>query len=117
MFNNINDSNNFLYNSGLDKQENVIKLSPLKLNSVTNPYSKQLSHYVDKTEISHDAIKLFEKDCDIKKFNSIAMSNPEDSSHLERMKELFADGVIDVYEDDILSALMNNSKLLDDLML
>ncbi|MBQ7126405.1 hypothetical protein IJO12_04895 [bacterium] len=115
MFNNINDNNNFLYNSGLEKQENIIKLAPTKLNPVTNPYSKVQSHYVDKTEISLDAIKLFERDCDIKKFNNIALSNPEDNSHLERMKELFADGVVDAFEDDVFAELLNSSKLLDDL--
>lgn len=115
MFNNINDNNNFLYNSGLEKQENIIKLAPTKLNPVTNPYNKVQSHYVDKTEISLDAIKLFERDCDIKKFNNIALSNPEDNSHLERMKELFADGVVDAFEDDVFAELLNSSKLLDDL--
>ena len=117
MFNNINDNNNFLYNSGLDKQTNIIKLNPARLNTVTNPYSKSQSHYVDKTEISLDAIKLFEKDCDIKKFTNIAISNPEDTSHLERMKELFSEGVIDVFEDDVLEKLLDNTKLLDDLAL
>ena len=43
------------------------------------------------------------------------MSDEEDLSHLQRMQELFADGVIDVYEDDVLSDLVTNSKLRDDL--
>ena len=33
------------------------------------------------------------------------------------MKELFNEGVVDVYEDDVLSELVTNSKLWDDLEL
>ena len=36
MFNNINDNNNFLYNSGLEKQENIIKLDVSKLTISNN---------------------------------------------------------------------------------
>ena len=43
------------------------------------------------------------------------MSDSEDFSHLERMNELFSQGVIEVYEDDVLSSLVTNSKLWDDL--
>ena len=51
------------------------------------------------------------------KFNKIAMSNPEDLSHLDKMNELFSQGVVDVFEDDVLSSLVTNSKLWDDLEL
>ena len=96
MFNNINDNNDFLYNSQLERQSNVINLASIKAN-------------LNKS--------LFTKDCDIKKFNEIAMSDSEDFSHLERMKELFSDGVVDVFEDDVLKELVTNSKLWDDLEL
>ena len=43
------------------------------------------------------------------------MSDSEDLSHLDRMNELFSQGVIDVFEDDVLSSLVTNSKLWDDL--
>ena len=79
-------------------------------NYATNPY-------VDRSEISASAIELFQKDCDINKFNKIAMSDEGDFSHLERMQELFSQGVIDVFEDDVLNALSTNSKLWDDLEL
>ena len=119
MFNNINDnSNEFLYNSHLDKQSNVVNLASLRANMQRKtPYANTLNPYVDKTEISANAIELFKRDCDINKFNKIAMSDSDDLSHLERMKELFAQGVVDVYEDDVLSELVTNSKLWDDLEL
>ena len=117
MFNNINDNNDFLYNSQLDKQSNIVNLASLRANSNRQVYAKTLNPYVDKTEISSSAIELFQRDCDINKFNKIAMSDSDDFSHLDRMKELFASGVIDVYEDDVLSSLVTNSKLWDDLEL
>lgn len=116
MFNNINDNNNeYLYNSQLDRQSNIVNLAALRANAQKSAYSINSNPYVDKSEISANAIELFQRDCDINKFNKIAMSNPEDLSHLDRMNELFSQGVIDVYEDDVLSNLINNSKLWEDL--
>ena len=116
MFNNINDNNNeYLINSQLDRQNNIINLAALRANAQKNSYSINNNPYVDKTEISSNAIELFQRDCDISKFNKIAMSNPEDLSHLEMMNELFSNGVVDVFEDDVLSDLVTNSKLWDDL--
>ena len=118
MFNNINDNNNeYLYNSQLDKQSNVINLAALRANAQKSAYSTNNNPYVDKSEISANAIELFQRDCDINKFNKIAMSDSENLSHLERMNELFSEGIIDVFEDDVLSQLATNPKLWDDLEL
>ena len=117
MFNNINDNNNeYLYNSQLDKN-NIIKLAVKRADTYTKSSTANSNPYVDRSEISASAIELFQKDCDIKKFNKIAMSDSDNLSHLDRMKELFAEGVVDVYEDDVLSSLVTNSKLWDDLEL
>ena len=115
MFNNINDNN--FYNSQLDKQSNIINLASVKASMNKAFFNHSQNAFVDKTEISANALKLFQKDLDINKFNKIAMSDKEDFSHLERMKELFKDGVVDVFEDDVLSELVTNSKLWDDLEL
>ena len=117
MFNNINENNEFLYNSQLDKQTNVVNFAALRANAQKNGYSINSNPYVDRSEISASAIELFQKDCDINKFNKIAMSDECDFSHLERMNELFAEGIIDVFEDDVLKSLSTNSKLWDDLEL
>ena len=117
MFNNINDNNDFLYNSQLERQGNVLNLAAIKANAQRNAYVANNNPYVDKTEISANAIELFHRDCDINKFNKVAMSDAGDFSHLERMNELFAEGVVDVFEDDVLSSLVSNQKLWDDLEL
>ena len=112
MFNNINDNNRDILEQ-FSTTANVVKLSAarsafLKNNTGANPY-------VDKTEISSDAMKLFQRDLDIKKFTQIAMENPEDISYLEKMQELFSKGIADPYEDEVLAELVTNSKLWDDL--
>ena len=119
MFNNINDNNkDFLYNSQLEKQSNVINLAAMRASLVKNSSAANNNNpYVDKTEISSNAIELFQRDCDINKFNKIAISNPDDLSHIARMKELFSQGVVDVFEDDVITALTNNQKLWNDLEL
>ena len=115
MFNNINDNNEFLYNSQLEKQGNILDLAKIRANAQRSAYSANNNPYVDKTEISANAIELFQRDCDINKFNKIAMSDMNDFYHLERMNELFAEGVVDVFEDDVFSSLSSNQKLWDDL--
>ena len=117
MFNNINDNNDLLLNSQLNGKNNIINLAAIRANAQKNGYGINNNPYVDKTEISANAIELFQKDCDINKFNKIAMSDSEDLSHLDLMNELFSQGVVDVFEDDVLSSLVTNSKLWDDLEL
>lgn len=113
MFNNINDTNKDLLYAQLNSTKNVIDLASVRSALQKNSYST--NPYVDKTEISSNAMQLFQKDLDINKFTKIAASDPEDNSFLERMQELFSEGVIDPFEDDVISELVNNSKLWDDL--
>lgn len=116
MFNNINDnSKDLLYNSQFNSASNIINLNSIRTNLQKSGYST--NPYVDKTEISANAMELFQRDLDINKFTKIATSDLENNSHLNIMKEIFSEGVVDVYEDDVLSSLVTNSKLWDDLEL
>ena len=109
MFNNINDNNLLQF----DNAGKVVNLANIRSNLQKNGY--KVNPYIDKTEISANAMKLFQRDMDIQKFAKIAAQNPEDLSYMEQMQNLFADGVVDPFEDDVLSELVTNSKLLDDL--
>ena len=109
MFNNINDNNLLQFNN----TSNVINLTNVRSTLQKNGYAK--NPYVDKTEISANAMQLFQRDLDIKKFTKIASESPEDISYLEKMQELFKDGVVDPFEEDVLSELVTNSKLREDL--
>ena len=48
---------------------------------------------------------------------SIGLESFKNPSYLEKMQELFKDGVVDPFEDDVLKELVTNSKLLGDLEL
>ena len=61
MFNNINDNN--LLN--LNTASNVVQLANIRSNLQKSGYNN--NPYVDKTEISANAMKLFQKDLDIHK--------------------------------------------------
>ena len=109
MFNNINDNNLLQF----DSANNVINIANVRSSLQRSGYNK--NPYVDQTEISANAMQLFQRDLDIRKFAKIASQNPEDISYLEQMQELFADGVVDPFEDNAVSELVTNSKLWDDL--
>ena len=65
MFNNINNNNGFSYgNSQLNNASNVINLASIRANLQKSGYAS--SPYVDSSEISSNAMQLFQKDMDIK---------------------------------------------------
>ena len=94
------------------KQNEVEKT---KLNT-RNPYAgvdKNL--LVDESDISKEALKMYERDLDIKRFSSLAMSDPEDLSH----NVLVAQNVFGVndesFDSKILEGIFNNKMFLKDL--
>lgn len=115
MLNGLNQ-NNELNNSQLDKQLGGI--GAVVTNPIKNPYSNiDRNLLIDETAISNEAVNLYQKEQDVKKFNSIALSNPEDSSHEQIIEGLFQKGVCDPFSDETLQELVHNSKLLGDLEL
>lgn len=114
MVNGINH-NEELNNSKLSEQ---IGVSGVVTNPINNPYKNiDRSFLIDETAISDEAVNLYEKEQDIKQFNSLAMSNPEDLSHEEIIENLFSSGVSDPLSDEAIEGLSSNQKLLDDLAL
>lgn len=94
------------------------KLNTQKLNATSgmiNPIDVNTHRNKFLDNLTKNALKMYEKRCDIKNFSKLVLSNPENTSHDGIMKELFAKGVIDPFEDDKLAHLANNKKLLKDL--
>ncbi len=116
MLNNINDNNkdNLLQSPLADQTlaANTVKFINKNAYS-SNPYSQGL--YIDKTDISDTALKLYERDNDIKKFTQIAISDMDNNSHIDLMNDLFAQGVSDPFDDKIISELSANPDLWGDL--
>lgn len=65
--------------------------------------------------ISKRALSLYERQCDVKKFSKLVLSDPENNSHEEMVSELFKTGVKDYLDDNSLDRLCDNKKFLDDL--
>lgn len=65
--------------------------------------------------LSKRALKLYEKQHDIKKFSQLVLSDPENTSHNELVDDLFGKGIADPLEDEKLERLADNSRFLKDL--
>lgn len=88
-----------------------IKSEKRSVNRATNPIEE--NEFL--TSMSKHALKLYEKQCDIKKFTKLAMSVPEDASYDERIEQLIKDGILDPFEDSVIEELAKNQDLIDDL--
>ena len=66
-------------------------------------------------KMSKKALELYERKSDINKFSKLALSDRENTSHNDLMKNLFESGVTDPFEDIKLEQLADNQKFLKDL--
>ncbi len=86
-------------------------------NIATNPldvdFDSKKSVFLDK--LTKTAVNMYERNCDIKNFAKLALSNPENNSHNEIMDELFSKGILDVSDDEKLLELSDNTRFLRDL--
>lgn len=105
-----------LSNSQAEKQlENI---NSVTINSINNPYKNADKNLlIDETAISEDAMTMYQKEQDMKKFTDLAMSDPQDLSHEEIISNLFSNGVTDLFSDETFSELSENTSLLNDLEL
>lgn len=109
---NLNDE---LNNAQLNGQMGI---SGIVTNPINNPYKNiDKNLLIDETAISHEAINLYQNEQDVKQFNSLAMSDPEDMSHEEIIAGLFNKGVSDPFSDEALQETAGNQRLLEDLSL
>lgn len=87
--------------------KNSLKMSP----NVASPFDVQKNSSQKNLlkQLSEHALNLYQKKMDIKKFTKLVLSNPEDKSH----EELIKDNNLDEY--DLLFDLSNNDEFLKDL--
>lgn len=111
MLNNINHSDGLVSNSNLQESQGV--LSAEKLKTGKNPYDKKL-FLVDESQISQEAIKLYEQDKEIEKYKNMLSQVTEKSANKE-IASLMQQGVIDISDDDLAEAMMLDKDLLKDL--
>ena len=112
MLHGIYNSDNVSNNGYINRDTNIAQVSDAQKRYATSPFKN--SHFVDEMQISSEALNLFQKEQDIKKFTSIALSE-SDNSHLDLIDKAFSKGVVSPFTDDSLEELLNNSKLWDDI--
>ncbi len=81
-----------------------------------NPYEDiDKNLLIDETNISTEAVELYQKDLDIKKFTNLALSNPEDVSHNVLVAENVFSAKDEKFDDNIIEDIFNNRTFLNDL--
>lgn len=101
-----------IFNQNTVRSGNIEKLA----NSSKNPYANSDKNLlIDETNISNEAMALYQKDLDIRKFTTLAMSNPENTDH----NKLVVKNVFNVtdsnFENQIIEGIFNNRNFLSDL--
>lgn len=110
MINQINNNNN-LRELGIQQNSEIEQISTNK--NATNPI-KNNNMLIDAYDFTSEAIQMYQKEQDIKKFTSLAISNPEDNSHIQLVAQDMINNKIDLTEDDdVLSSFLNNEEFLN----
>ena len=97
-----------------------LKSESLKSSAV--PMSLPVEKFKDKARciflksMSKHALDLYERKTDINNFTKLVLSDPENVSHNELVKDLLADGeVVDLLSEESFFELSENKRFLDDL--
>lgn len=91
-----------------ERQKHSAAINPLEVD-----FDERKSLFLNK--LTHNAVNMYERKCDIKKFSELVLSNPENTSHDKLVETLFEQGVIDPCDDIKLMELSDNRRFLRDL--
>ncbi len=82
----------------------------------TNPYSANKSGLlVDGSDISTNAMQLYQKELDLKQFTDLTLSDPSDTSHNSIVASKLESGDISFDDEDIINSLFNNPEFISDI--
>jgi hypothetical protein len=112
MLNHINSNDGLINNNGLQESQGVLSVDKLK--TAKNPYDKKL-FLVDESEISQEALKLYEKDKEIEKYKSILRNQVSEQDANKRVASLVEQGIINISDDDLAASMIQDKNLLKDL--
>lgn len=115
MLSNIGNNTDIALNSKLIKQDSLNRILGSNIPTKKNTTNNVSEFLLDSSDISNTAMKMYERELDIRNFTQLATSNPENESHNKLVEKLFANGIVDVFEDDTIASLAGNKSLLNDL--
>lgn len=94
-------------------QSSVNRISPTGVSGKYNTDDRDL--FVDESNISDAAIKLYERENDVKKFTELALSDAEDNSADALVLQKAFDGEISIDDDDAVFSLLSNEDFLNEI--
>lgn len=82
-----------------------------------NPYADiDKTLLIDESNISKEAIKLYQRDLDVKKFTGLAMSDPQDTTHNKLVVEKVFGAEDEKFDNTVIEGMFNNRNFLKDLL-
>jgi len=111
MLNNISDNYN---NNNIKEQAEILKAG-LGLYK-NNQSSSQLSQLFDATDISPEALNLYERGQDISKFTQLALSDPDNTSHNQLTLDTLFSNASNMRDSELTDSLFNNQDFLNDIL-
>ena len=115
-----NDNNEQLVNARLNGQNGVSSVVTNPIGN-KNPYNKETKfNLVDVSDISMDAVKIFQREQDVKEFTKLALAGMDDEeTYNQQVEELFSKGVVDPFmvddTDTLAQDLASNEEFLKDI--
>lgn len=107
--------------NGISSQElpnkNLVQDAESITNSKKNPYAgidKNL--FIDETSISNEAVRLYQRDLDIKKFTKLALSDPDNISHNSLVVEKVFNANDKDFNNKVLEGIFDNNSFWKDLL-
>ena len=94
-------------------QNSISKISSLGSHGIYN--SDDVGLFVDESNISDTALKLYEREQDIKKFTDLALSDEDDKSADALVISKVMSGEISIDDDEAIFSLLSNDDFLNEI--
>ena len=94
-------------------QNSIGKISSFGLSNISENDNSGL--FVDESNISDTAIKLYERERDVKKFTELALSDQDDTSADALVISKALSGEISIDDDEAIFSLLSNEDFLNEL--
>jgi hypothetical protein len=111
MVDNIINNSDIISNNGIVKQKQDI-LGVEKKTSAKNPYETSTNEIDDKSEISDEALALFDKYQEIEKYKKMVLSSLNESTGTNEIVNLIETGKYKISDEDLADSLMQDNDFL-----
>jgi tRNA G18 (ribose-2'-O)-methylase SpoU len=109
MLNHVTKSSDLYTNANIKQQQEILGVDKREIQK--NPYTK-IDGFVDQSEISELARKLFEKDKEVQKYSKLVTEDLDESSNTNKILDLINSGQY-LNNDELAESLLNNNDFLD----